>query len=59
MKVNFEVTIHNFFKNIFITFHQFHITKLKFEEITILKQPDVYVLLHFQHFSTNSQIDQI
>ena len=35
------------------------ITKLKFEEITILKPLDVYVLLYFQHSSRNSQIIQI
>ena len=32
---------------------------MKFEEITILKPLDVYVLLHFQHSSRNSQIIQI
>jgi len=31
----------------------------KFEEITISKPLDVYVLLHFQHFQMKLQIDQI
>ena len=32
---------------------------MKFEEISILKPLDVYVLLHFQHFQMKLQIDQI
>ena len=42
-----------------ILFILFIITKSKIGENTILKQLDVYVLLHLQHFPTNSQIDQI
>lgn len=49
------LTLPKFQKQISQKFHQ----KLKFNEITIFQPPDVYVLLHFQHFPQKLQIDQI
>ena len=46
-------------KKIFITYFTISITNPKFNEITILKPLDVYVLLYLQHSSRNSQIIQI